>query len=324
MARIRDVAQEAGVSVGTVSMVLNHADYGSPAIRQKVQAAVEKLQYVPSEMARNLSLRRTMTVGIIVPTVSHPFFAELVEAMEEALYHLGYKTMLCCTRQKENAEHVFIEMLQRQNMDGIIMGAHSLDTAIYQDVKRPIIAFDRYLSPEIPIVHTDHVLGGRLAAQAFLQHDCHHIVEISGSHMVRTPAGEYHQAFNEVMQAHGLRTDIVALPWNAFGFADSLAVAEQIFDDYPDVDGILGSDVSVSSCLQAAVRRGIKVPEQLKLVAYDGTLITQTGIRRLTAVRQPIVELAELAARKIVSMINGKPDDSPWVLPPTLLPGETC
>ena len=100
MARIRDVAQEAGVSVGTVSMVLNHNDYGSEAIRQKVQAAVKKLQYVPSEMARNLSLRRTMTVGVIVPTVSHPFFAELVGALEEALYHLGYKAMLCCTRQK--------------------------------------------------------------------------------------------------------------------------------------------------------------------------------------------------------------------------------
>ena len=324
MARIRDVAQEAGVSVGTVSMVLNHADYGSPAIRQKVQAAVEKLQYVPSEMARNLSLRRTMTVGIIVPTVSHPFFAELVGALEEALYHLGYKTMLCCTRQKENAEHVFIEMLQRQNMDGIIMGAHSLDTSLYQGLKQPIIAFDRYLSPDIPIVHTDHVLGGHLAAQAFLQHDCRHIVEISGSQMVKTPAGEYHQAFNEVMQAHGVKTDVVALPWNGFGLAESLALAEQIFVDYPDVDGILGSDISVSSCLQVAVRRGIKVPEQLKMVAYDGTFITQNGICRLTAVRQPIEDLAGVAAQKIVNMINGRPDDSPWVLPPILLPGETC
>ena len=324
MAKIRDVAKEAGVSVGTVSMVLNHADYGSPAIREKVQAAVKKLQYVPSEMARNLSLKRTMTVGIIVPTVAHPFFAELVEALEESLYHLGYKTMLCCTRQKENAEHIFIEMLQRQNMDGIIMGAHSLDTSIYEGLKQPIIAFDRYLSPDIPVVHADHVLGGRLAAQAFLQHDCHHIVEISGSQMVKTPAGEYHQAFNEVMQAHGVRTDIVSLPWNAFGFAESLELAEKIFADFQDVDGILGSDVSVASCLQVAIRREIKVPEELKLVAYDGTFITQNGICKLTAVRQPIVELAKVAAQKIVSLINGKADTLPWVMPPTLLPGETC
>ena len=259
-----------------------------------------------------------------MPTVAHPFFAELVEALEESLYHLGYKTMLCCTRQKENAEHVFIDMLQRQNMDGIIMGAHSLDTSIYEGIKQPIIAFDRYLSPDIPVVHADHVLGGRLAAQAFLQHDCHHIVEISGSQKVKTPAGEYHQAFNEVMQAHGVRTDIVSLPWNAFGFKESLELAEQIFADYSDVDGILGSDISVSSCLEVAVRRGIKVPEQLKLVAYDGTYITQNGICRLTAVRQPILALAEAAAKKIVALINGQQDNLPLVFPPSLLPGETC
>ena len=324
MAKIRDVAKEAGVSVGTVSMVLNHADYGSPQIRKKVEDAVEKLQYVPSEMARNLSLKRTMTVGVIVPTVAHPFFAELVEALEEALFHLGYKTMLCCTRQKENAEQAFIEMLKRQTMDGIIMGAHSLDTSLYQNLKQPIIAFDRYLSPEIPIIHADHRLGGRLAAEAFLQHDCHHIVEIAGSQMVKTPAGEYHQVFNEVMEAYGVRTDTVSLPWNSFGGLDSLQLAEKIFADYRDVDGILGSDLSVLSCLQVAVQRGIRVPEQLKIVAYDGTLITQNGACRLTAVRQPIAELAELAARKIVGLISGKPDNSPWVLPPTLLAGETC
>lgn len=324
MAKIRDVAKEAGVSVGTVSMVLNHEDYGSPAIREKVQKAVEKLHYVPSEMARNLSLRRTMTVGVIVPTVAHPFFAELVESLEEALYRLGYKTMLCCTREKENAERTFIEMLKRQNMDGIIMGAHTLDMTLYEGLKQPVIAFDRYLSPEIPIVHTDHVLGGRLAAEAFLRHDCHHIVEIAGSQSVKTPAQEYHQAFNEIMAAHGVQTDVLSLPWNDFSIEESQQMAERIFDEFHDVDGILGSDTSAASCLQIAVRRGVKVPEQLRLVAYDGTVATQSGVYRLTAVRQPIAELAQLAAKKIVGRINGKPDNLPWVLPPSLIEGETC
>ena len=126
------------------------------------------------------------------------------------------------------------------------------------------------------------------------------------------------------MQKHGVRTDIVPLPWNSFGFQESLQLAEKIFAKYRDVDGILGSDVSVASCLQVAVRKGIKIPEQLKLVAYDGTDITQSGIYKLTAVRQPIKELAELAVKKIVGLINGRPDDSPWILPPTLLAGETC
>lgn len=324
MAKIRDVAKEAGVAVGTVSMVLNHEDYGSKEIRQKVDEAVRKLHYVPSEMARNLSLQRTNTVGIIVPMVAHPFFAELVESLEESLYHLGYKTMLCCTQKKENAEHTFIEMLKRQTMDGIIMAAHSLDIDLYRGLKHPVIAFDRYLSEEIPIVHCNHNIGGQLAAKAFLRHGCQHIVEISNSPIVRIPALEYHRVFGEIMMAHGVRTDIVAMPWNAFSYSDYMKVAEELFDCYPDVDGILGSDLSVASCMHAAMQRGISVPQQLKIVAYDGTVVTRTGQYIVTAVRQPIADLADLAAQKIVHQIMGKQDSLPWVLPPTLLSGETC
>lgn len=324
MATMRDVAREAEVSLGTVSMVLNNREYGSEAIRKKVEDAVEKLHYVPNAMGRNLSLQCTQTVGIMVPTVAHPFFSELVESLEEALYNLGYKSMLCCTHTRENPERIFVDMLKRHTMDGIIMGAHSLDLSLYQGLKRPIIAFDRFLSPEIPIVHCDHVKGGQLAAEAFMKHSCHHIVEISASADVKLPASEYHQAFNKLMLASDVRIDIVPLPWNAFSPKDYLEIAEKIFNTFDDVDGILGSDISVSCCMQVALNRGIKIPEQLKLVAYDGTHMTQTGPYRMTAIRQPIDELAELAARKIVSQIKEENDESPWILPPSFLPGETC
>lgn len=324
MATIRDVAREAEVSVGTVSMVLNNHEYGSEAIRKKVEAAVKKLQYVPNAMGRNLSLKCTQTVGIIVPTVAHPFFSELVEALEESLYNLGYKAMLCCTQKKENPEHIFVDMLKRHTMDGIIMGAHSLDLSLYQGINRPIIAFDRFLSPDIPIVHCDHNMGGKLAAQAFLKHSCRHIVEIGASSNVKLPAGEYHHVFNKIMMENGVRTDVVNLPWNAFSYNDYLKIAAEIFDTYDDVDGILGSDISVSCCMNVALHRGIKIPEQLKLVAYDGTYMTQTGPYKLTAVRQPIEELADLTARKMVSLIKRDNNELPWILPPRLLHGETC
>ena len=129
MVRIKDVAREAGVAASTVSLVMNKKGYVSEATRAKVEAAMKKLNYVPSEMARNLSLNRTNTIGVILPSISHPFFGEVVEALEAALYEQNYKMMLCCTRHKENAEHTFVEMLKRRTMDGIIMGAHSLDVS---------------------------------------------------------------------------------------------------------------------------------------------------------------------------------------------------
>ena len=324
MAKIKDVAKEAGVAPSTVSLVLNKKGYVSEETRLKVEAAVEKLNYIPSEMARNLSLQRTNIIGVIVPSISHPFFSELAEALETELYSLGYKMMLCCTKYKENSERKFIEMLKRQTMDGIIMGAHSLDVSIYEGLKEPVIAFDRYLNENIPIVHCDHCTGGRLAAEAFLQHDCHHVIGIEGYQGVHTPANDYHKVFHETMQQHGVTTDILEMPWNAFTYEDFLATAEKLFEEYQDIDGIFGSDMAIASCMRVATQRGYRIPQDIKMVAYDGTGMTQTGIQPITAVRQPIEKLAAIAAQKVVSKVKGTKDNLPWVLQPRLLKGETC
>lgn len=324
MARIKDVAKEAGVAPSTVSLVLNKKGYVSEETRLKVEAAVEKLNYIPSEMARNLSLQRTNIIGVIVPSISHPFFSELAEALETELYSLGYKMMLCCTKYKENSERKFIEMLKRQTMDGIIMGAHSLDVSIYEGLKEPVIAFDRYLNDNIPIVHCDHCTGGRLAAEAFLQHDCHHVIGIEGYQGVHTPANDSHKVFHETMWQHGVITDILEMPWNAFTYEDFLVTAEKLFTEYQDIDGIFGSDMAIASCMRVATQRGYHIPQDIKMVAYDGTGMTQTGIQPITAVRQPIEKLAAIAAQKVVSKVKGTKDNLPWVLKPRLLRGETC
>lgn len=324
MARIKDVAKEAGVAPSTVSLVLNKKGYVSEETRLKVEAAVEKLNYIPSEMARNLSLQRTNIIGVIVPSISHPFFSELAEALETELYSLGYKMMLCCTKYKENSERKFIEMLKRQTMDGIIMGAHSLDVSIYEGLKEPVVAFDRYLNDNIPIVHCDHCTGGRLAAEAFLQHDCHHVIGIEGYQGVHTPANDSHKVFHETMWQHGVITDILEMPWNAFTYEDFLVTAEKLFTEYQDIDGIFGSDMAIASCMRVATQRGYHIPQDIKMVAYDGTGMTQTGIQPITAVRQPIEKLAAIAAQKVVSKVKGTKDNLPWVLKPRLLKGETC
>ena len=324
MVRIKDVAKEAGVAASTVSLVMNKKGYVSEATRAKVEAAMAKLNYVPSEMARNLSLNRTNTIGVIMPSLSHPFFGEVVEALEAALYERSYKMMLCCTRHKENSERTFVEMLKRRTMDGIIMGAHSLDVSLYDDLKQPIVAFDRYLNDNIPIVHCDHHQGGRLAAQALLAQGCKQIVEIVGYQGVSTPANEYHFMAADILRAHGAEVHMLEMPWNAFSYKDFMAAARELFQKYPEADGILGADLSVSACLNVAASMGKKVPEDVKLLAYDGTAATRMGLQPITAIRQPIEELAQLAVTKIINMINEEKDDSPWVLPPTLLEGETC
>ena len=324
MASIKDIAKEAGVAPSTVSLVLNNKGYVSLETRRKVESVIEKMNYIPSEMARNLSLQRTKTIGVIVPSVSHPFFGEVVESLEAELYKLNYKMMLCCTKYKENAERTFIDMLKRKTMDGVIMGAHSLDVSIYDSIQSPIIAFDRYLNKDIPIVHSDHKLGGELAANVFLRRNCQHIVEIAGYQGVDSPANEYHNTFHKIMKSKNVHTDMIEMPWNAFDYRDYLQAAKELFERFPDVDGILGSDMAIASCMNVATAHGRQIPTDLKLVAYDGTSLIHMGICSITAVRQSIEKLSEIAAKKIINKINGVDDNLPWTVEPYLIEGGTC
>lgn len=118
-AKIKDVAKLAGVSTSTVSLVLNHKGYVSELTKKKVEEAVAALHYVPSEVGRNLSLNRTNLIGVIIPDIAHPFFAALLHEIEIALYDCGYKTMICSTGEKKNAELSFLDMLRRHTMDAI-------------------------------------------------------------------------------------------------------------------------------------------------------------------------------------------------------------
>ncbi len=324
MANIKDVARLAGVSTSTVSLVLNHKGYVSEATREKVEAAVRQLHYVPSEVARNLSLNRTNLIGVIIPDVAHPFFASLLHEIELSLYRYGYKTMVCSTCEKENAELAFLDMLRRHTMDGLIIGAHALHLESYQRIKLPIVAFDRFLSREIPIVKADHIQGGRLAAEALLRRRPRHVVQIAGSPGINTTAHAHEDAFAETIQAAGIRLDSVIMPDNAFRPEDFAAAAGEIFERYPDADAISGTDLGAIYAVREGQQRGRRIPEDLSVVAYDGTYLTRLGPKVLTAVVQPLPALGQKAAEAIISLIRKEPLPSLEPLAMGFQTGETA
>ena len=128
MAGIQDVAKKAGVSIGTVSRVLNQSGYASEKARKKVEQAVRELQYKPNELARNLLKKQSNIVAIIVPDISSAFFAQLVSVCELELREAGYKTMICNTNGDRSQEKEYLEMLNRNLVDGILTCTHSLQT----------------------------------------------------------------------------------------------------------------------------------------------------------------------------------------------------
>ena len=207
---------------------------------------------------------------------------------------------------------------------GLIIGAHALHIENYQHIDLPVIAFDRYLCDEIPIVRADHHQGGQMAAEALLRRHPRHVVQITGSPTVHTTAHEHEDIFATCIKDAGVPLDSIVMPANAFRPEDFAKAAREVFERYPDVDAISGTDLGAICALREASRRGRRCPDDLSIVAYDGTYLTRLGPQTMTAVVQPIPALGRRAAEAIVCRIRQEELPSLQPLPMDFQQGETC
>ena len=305
MAGIRDVARLAHVSTSTVSLVLNNNGHVSDKTRKKVETAMQELNYIPNELARNLYHSKTNIVGLILPDIAHPFFGLFAKYVEIELHKEGYKTMLCSTVHEENGEKEYIDMLNRQMMDGIIMGCLSLVRDEDNGLVRAIVSLDRYINETIPIVMSDHEKGGTLAAEELLRCGCKKVLQIMGNRNVNTPAHLHHYAFEKKLLEAGVSVCTEEMPWNRWSFEEFYAFVKKIYTAYPDIDAVYGADLIAVAYLKEAGARGRRIPEDLKIIAYDGTDVTRMGAVTITSVYQDVQQLAKEAVKLLVEKING-------------------
>lgn len=306
MASIRDVAKKAGVGVGTVSRFLNDSGYVSEEARAKIEDAMKKLDYTPNELARNLYHKKTGIIAVLVPNVSNPFFSEFVDYAEAELYRCGFKMMLCNTEKESNAELEYLDMLRCHIVDGVITGVHSLDVEEYKKIHKPIVALDRYLGEDIPVVAVNHREGGRLAAETLIANGCKKVLHFKGATEVESPYHERHYEFERVMRQHDIQTICYELEWNRLDSQYYREAVEDVFSKGIEFDGVFGVDRLAIECMNETIRRHRKVPRDVKFVSYDGTYITEMVEPKMTAVVQPIEGLAKESVRLIHRLIGGR------------------
>ncbi|MDN4865688.1 LacI family DNA-binding transcriptional regulator [Priestia megaterium] len=304
MASIKDVAKKAGVSVNTVSRVLNKRGYLSQKTIEAVNTAIDELNYIPNQIARNLFKQKTNIIGVIIPDVSHPFFAKMVKEIDEALHEKNYKMLLYNTTDSSDKELESLRMLQENKVDGIIIGSHSLNIDVYNNINLPIVALDKYLTQTIPIVSANHIQGGELVANHLLQYNCQKVLQVIGYSKVKTPSNERHYTFEKIMKDHNVECINYELEWNQFDFKDYIKVSNEILDVYPDIDGIFAVDLVAATIMRTALSRGISIPNDLKVVGYDGTLIADVIYPPLPTVKQPYSEIATTCVDVLDNLIN--------------------
>ena len=288
---IKDVAKVAGVSPTTVSRVLNNRGYISEETRKKVYDAMEEINYYPNEIARALLNNRTYFVGVIVPTVTSPFHGEVVEQIEYYLSQKNYKMLLCNSKNQMDTEKAYIDMLRRNQVDGMIVGTHNAVVETYSKLKMPVVGIDRYLGEHIPVVSCDNYAAGQMATRHLIDKGCQHILCIRGNSKLKMPGNNRSQAYIQEMEKVGLPQMIFEVP-----FIIALHVARQ---------------------------KGINIPKDLKLIGVDGTKQILGFVPELTTIQQPVKQIAKVAVDKLIDLIEGKTAESCMDLPVKLLEGQT-
>ena len=324
MPTIKDVAERAGVSVTTVSRVLNNRGYISEATRKKVYQAMEELDYQPNEVARSLFRKKSNIIGLIVPTVAHPFFAELTAYLETYAYSRGYKVLICNSQLDASKEQEYIWMLRRNQVVGIIMASHTLEVEEYKKLDLPVVAFDRFISKRIPYVTSDNYQGGRLAVELLLERGCKQIAHMCGSLHLDMLANQRHRAFMDVAEERKVPYFTVETDINVFEVEKYEELLSDLLTEHPDIDGLfLNSDIMAIAAMKVCRKLGKRIPQDIKIIGYDDVSIASLVSPQITSIRQPLAEMSDLSVRLIEALLEGKPVEVENCLPVQLMERET-
>lgn len=322
MATIKDVAGVSGVTVTTVSRVLNNRGYISEVTRKKVYDAMDQLNYRPNEMARSLLRKKSNLIGLIIPTIAHPFFSELTNYIEYYAYKLGYKILLCNSYQDSVKEKEYIMMLKSNQVDGIIMASHTLEIEEYLNLKLPIVAIDRMFSKSIPFITSDNYSGGVNATNLLIDKGCKKLAHISGTFELETPANNRYKGFLDVVNERNIEHVILE---TKLGISENYEeIVYKLFKENPDIDGIFASsDMIGISVIKVAKALGKEIPKDLKIVGYDDITFSSLVVPTLTTIQQPIEKMGDLVIQILIDQIEEKEVCLENILPITLVERET-
>lgn len=304
--RLEDVAKKAGVSKTTVSRVLNNRGYLSDKTIKKVHEAMDELNYRPNVIARQLFKQKTNLVALVFPTVNDPFFAELEAKLEKQFDKLGYRVLMGNSQNNPDKEQEYLKLLLNHQVDGLIVGSHNQGIPEYQQIKRPLVSIERYVGRHIPVVASDNYQGGQLAVQRLLDDGCQHIIHTNYPTNLVSPNELRQQAYEDLMYRHHRKPITYHISFDVSD-AEKVRVFRKIFREHPEVDGIFAdNDTNASLIIRVGKEFNRHVPDDLKVVGYDGAEITQMLSPELTTIRQPIDEMATKAVDLLVRAINGE------------------
>jgi LacI family transcriptional regulator len=317
MVTMSDIAKAAGVSITTVSHVLNESRSVRKETRDRVNAAVIELGYRPNALARSLRRQETRTIGFVVPDLSNPFFAEIGQGLEEASFDAGYNVIFSHTSGDPTRERRVVSSLLEKRVDGIIIASVETRADRLSELSRigvPMVMVDRDCADFAgDIVLADNVAGGQQVVQhlAQLGHTSIGCVVANAASQPASPGRFY--GFQQALSSAGLSSSSYVFRGdqhkNRAGTEVDIgyqALKDILARPSPPTAVFLTNDLMAIGALRAAAELGVRVPDDLSIIGFDDIALAQYTSPALTTVGQPRQQMGRLAAQLLIDRSTDK------------------
>jgi LacI family transcriptional regulator len=317
---IADVAREAGVSMMTVSRVINNKGDVSPATRQRVLQVIENLGYRPSGIARGLATQHTGTLGLVVPDIANPFFSEVARGVENIAHAHGYNVFLCNTNEDQDRELDVLNSLAEKWVDGIVLCSSRLDNDALSEVTQShpaVVLVNRRLAVDAPGVSTvlaDDLTGSRMATEHLIHTGHQGIGFLTGPPGSRS--GQWRvQGYKGTMRDAGIP---ISPTWmqSCSPFAEhGCEVARVLLTTHPEITALLCyNDLVAVGALKACKENGFRVPEDVAVVGFDDIPLAALVTPSLTTCHIPRYDLGAKAVELLLKQITSFDNNSREVM----------
>jgi LacI family transcriptional regulator/LacI family repressor for deo operon, udp, cdd, tsx, nupC, and nupG len=325
MASLTDIARAARVSIATVSRVINEPGVVREDTRSRVRRAIERLHFQPNRVARRLRQRngRRRLIGLVIPEIGNPHFADIVRGVEDAAYAEKFAVMLCNADDNLEKERFYFDILRAESVDGVIVPPiQDSDPVLLEALanKLPLIAIDRRLKNlSVDSISVDNRHGAEAAVEHLISRGYRSIAHIAGPQLNFT-SRERKAAWSNTLVRHGLMPRKEHIWWGTNQHESGVAGAESLLSLRNRPRAIfVANNLMAAGALEVISRRGLKVPDDIAIVGFDDPPWAKWLRPALTTVRQPTHEMGRLAFSLLLRRLNDPKASVQHIVLPTEL-----
>jgi len=328
-ASIKDVAREAGVSIATVSRVLNDVDVVNEETKKKVLDAIDKLGYRPNIVARSLKTQKTSTIGIIIPDISSLFYPEIVRGAEDVANIYSYNIMLCNTDLDSDKEKEYLNVLKEKMVDGVIYMSNSLEDdtiELIKELELPTVLVETTDKEQtFPSVTVDNIGAAYDAVNYLIKKGNKRIAYIGSKKDKVNAASLRYEGYKKALKENGIELDENIVSLSGLKAHSGYEGMESILKNEKPDAVFCASDELAIGAVNALRDAGIGVPNDIDIVGFDNISAANLFYPKLTTVNQPMYDMGSVGMRMLIKLINKtEVDEEHFILPHALIERDSC